>query len=109
MVLGDKMTLGPVEIHDVSTNHMASMALVYIPSAKAVFQADHYTGNYEGDAPSPAGLGTPMLKQRIDELGLDVDWVLSAHGRKPVSWGEFEAAAAAYQGDPCIGNRPICR
>jgi len=108
-VLDTTMSLGPVEIYDVSTNHMESMALVYIPSVKAVFQADHYTGNYVGDAPSPAGYGTVMLKKRIEELGLDVETVLSAHGRKAVSWTEIEAAVAAYDPDPCPADRAICR
>ena len=109
MLLDEKMTLGPVEIYDIWTNHMESMALVYIPSAKAVFQADHYTGLYEGDAPSPAGLGTVLFKQAVDDLGLDVETVLSAHGRKPVPWSELEAAVAAYDPDPCPTNRAICR
>ena len=107
--LDGEMTLGPVKIYDVHTNHMASMALVYIPSVKAVFQADHYGGLYEGDAPSPAGMGTALLKKRIEELGLDVDIVLSAHARKASSWSEIEAAVAAYDPDPCPANRAICR
>ena len=66
----------------------------------------------EEDAPvdgSPAGAGSVMLKKRIEELGLDVETVLSAHGRKAVTWSEFEAAVAAYDDDPCIGARAICR
>ena len=108
-VLDGKMTLGPVEIYDIYTNHMESMALVYIPSVKAVFQADHYTSMYTGDALSPAGRGTVMLKEAIEALGLDVDTVLSAHGRKAISWAEFVSAAASYDPDPCPANRAICR
>ena len=108
-VLDGTMSLGPVEIYDVTTNHMESMALVYIPSVKAVFQADHYTGNYVGDAVSPGGRGTAVLKDAITALDIDVDTVLSAHGPKITSWAEFEAAAAAYDPDPCPGGRAICR
>ncbi len=108
-VLDEKMTLGPVEIYDISTNHMASMALVYIPSIKAVFQADHYNGTYAGDVVSPGGSGTVALKKAIAALDLDVDTVLSAHGSKIIPWSEFEAAATNYDPDPCPGGRAICR
>lgn len=108
-VLDEKMSLGPIEIYDVTTNHMESMALVYIPSVKAVFQADHYTGNYVGDAVSPGGSGTVALKAAIAALDLDVETVLSAHGPKLVSWDEFAAAAENYDPDPCPGGRAICR
>ncbi|NNE42345.1 MAG: hypothetical protein HKN14_15665, partial [Marinicaulis sp.] len=108
VLLDEKMTLGPVEIYDIATNHQESYALVYIPSVKAVFQADHYTGLYE-DAIAPAALGSVKLKEAIDGLGFDVEMVLSAHGRKPVSWGDFSAAVAAYVPNPCPNNRPICR
>lgn len=108
MVLDDSMTLGPVQLYDIATNHMESMALVYIPSAKAIFQADHYTGVYEGTAPTPIGPGTVYLKNHIDALGLDVATILSAHGRKAVSWDEFSAAVAGYDGQPCKSGRPIC-
>ncbi|WFL77513.1 hypothetical protein P7228_00165 [Altererythrobacter arenosus] len=108
MVLDGSMTLGPVQIYDVATNHMESMALVYIPAASAIFQADHYTGLYEGAAPTPVGAGTVYLKNHIEALGLDVATILSAHGRKAVTWEEFSAAVAGYDGQPCKSGRPIC-
>jgi len=107
-IIDEKMTLGPVEIYDITTSHAESYALVYIPAAKAVFQADHYNGQYE-DAPSPAGIGAVTLKSAIDALGLDVDILLSAHGRKAVSWEAFAAAVDAYAPDPCPTGRAICR
>lgn len=102
------MSLGPLEIHDIATSHAESYALVYAPSINAAFQADHYNGNYV-DGPSPAGIGTVTLARAIDELGLDVDILLSAHGRKANPWAEVEAAVAAYDPNPCPGNRAICR
>ena len=108
VVLDGSMTLGPVQLHDVATNHMESMALAYIPAAKAIFQADHYTGIYEGTVPTPIGPGSVHLKKRIEELGLEVDTILSAHGRKAVTWGEFSEAVAGYDGQPCKSGRPIC-
>lgn len=108
ILVEDGMALGPVTIHDIATNHMESMALVHIPTAGAIFQADHYTGVYEGTTPSAAGRGTVELKKRIEESGLDVRTILSAHGRKQVGWDEFAAAAASFDGTPCKSGRPIC-
>ena len=107
-LLDGKMTLGPVEVYDISTNHAESFALVYIPGAKAAFQADHYTGNYV-DGPSLAGTSSVHLKKAIDGLGIDVDILLSAHGRKASAWADFEAAVAAYDPQPCASGRAICR
>lgn len=108
IVLDGEMTLGPVQIYDFASNHMESMALAYIPAARAIFQADHYTGAYEGDVPSPIGPGTVHLKNWIDARGLGVDTVLSAHGRKAVTWAELSGSVANYDGQPCKSGRPIC-
>ena len=108
MILDEKTTLGPVEVYDIATSHAESYAAVYIPAAKAVFQADHYNGLYV-DGPSPAGVGTVTFKKAIDDLGLDVETLLSAHGRKAVAWSEVEQAVAVYDPSPCVSGRPICR
>ncbi len=107
-IIDGKMTLGPVEVYDISTNHAESYALAYIPGAKAAFQADHYNGNY-ADAPSLAGTSSVSIKNAIDDLNIDVDVLLSAHGRKASSWEDFEAAVAAYDPRPCASGRAICR
>lgn len=107
-IIDGHASVGPVEVHDIWTSHAESYALAYVPSVKAAFQADHYNGNYV-DGPSPAGIGTVTLKRAIDELGLDVDTLLSAHGRKANAWSDVEAAVAAYDSDPCLANRAICR
>ena len=103
-----QMNHGPVEAYDISTSHAESYALAYVPGANIAFQADHYNGNYV-DGPSPAGIGTVTLKQAIDALGLHVDVLLSAHGRKPNPWTDIEAAVANYNPQPCPQNRAICR
>jgi len=107
-IIDGHMSLGPVEIHDIATSHAESYALAYLPSINTAFQADHYNGNYV-DGPSGAGIGTLTLARAIGELGLDVDILLSAHGRKANPWAEVEAAIAAYDPTPCIGDRAICR
>ncbi len=107
-IIDGQTTLGPVEIYDIWTSHAESYALAYVPVANIAFQADHYNGNYV-DSPSPAGIGTVTLKQAIDDLGLDVDVLLSAHGRKPNPWSDIQSAVADYDSEPCPRNRAICR
>lgn len=107
-IIDERATVGPVETYDISTNHAESYALVYIPASKAVFQVDHYNGLYE-DAPNAAGASAVSLKTAIDRLDLDVETVLSGHGRKAESWADFEAAVAAYDPAPCPSGRVICK
>ena len=106
--IDEKAAIGPVEVYDISTNHAESYALVYVPTANAVFQVDHYNGLYQ-DAPNAAGAGGVSLKAEIDRLGLDVATMLSGHGRKAESWTDFEAAVAAYDPAPCPSGRAICK
>lgn len=108
MIVDGSAGVGPVMVHDVWTNHAESYAIAYVPSAKLVFQADHYNGIYV-DGPSPANVGSVAFKKAVERLGLEADAILSAHGRKVESWADFEAAVAEFDGNPCIGNRAICR
>lgn len=107
-IVSGAMTLGPVAVHDVWTNHAESNALVYVPAAKIAFETDHYGGVYV-DAPTPAGRSAVFLKNAIGRAGLDVATLVSEHNRKVSTWAEFSAAVAAYQPDPCPRARAICR
>ena len=107
MIIDGSLTLGPVEVYDIATNHAESYALAYVPEGGIAFQADHYNSLYE-DAPSSAGLSAVKLKEAIDGLGVNVSTLLSAHGRAPIPWTAFEAAVAAYNPDPCPSGRAIC-
>ena len=106
MIIEDAATIGPVEVYDIATNHAESYALAYVAPGIA-FQADHYNGLYD-DAVAPAGSSAVSLKNAIDGLDLNVETLLSAHGRKAVSWSEFESAVSAYNPDGCPSGRPIC-
>lgn len=106
-LIDKKASIGPVEVHDIWTSHAESYALVYIPASKTVFQVDHYNGLYN-EAPNAAGIGAVTLKAAIDRLDLDVETVLSGHGRKAESWADFEAAVAGYEPAPCPSGRAIC-
>ena len=107
-ILDEKMTLGPVEIYDITTNHAQSYALVYLPTSKTAFQVDHY-GDAFADTVSPANARSIGLKNAIDALGIEVETLLSGHNPKATPWADFETAVAEFDPNPCPTNRAICR
>jgi glyoxylase-like metal-dependent hydrolase (beta-lactamase superfamily II) len=68
----------PVEVYPLAGNHAEDMVITYVPEAGVVFVADVYSPN--PNATSNPGAGTMALKERIDELGLDVTTIVGAHG-----------------------------
>jgi len=106
--MGKTKTLGPVEIYDISTSHVGSYALVYVPSSKIIIQADHYNNNFI-NGPASASRNSVSLKTEIDKLGFEVETILSLQGRKIESWGDFSEAVSNYNPAPCPTRRPICR
>jgi len=108
-ILDTKMTLGPVEIHDIATAHVGSFALVYVPEDKTLFQVDHY-GGYFKEGPSSATRSAASLKAEIDRLGLDADIILSGHHRKAETYNMFLTSLKSYyRPGPCPTGRAICR
>lgn len=108
-VLDKKMTLGPIEIHDIATSHVGSFALVYVPEDKTVFQVDHY-GGYFKEGPSFALRTAATLKNEIDRLGLDVNVILSGHHRKAEPYTMFLTSLKKYYHPGlCPTRRSICR
>lgn len=106
--VSEKQTLGPFEIHPFSTRHAEQNLLVYLPANKAIFQADHYGSAYK-DKVGSLNDNAVMFRDAVDALGLDVEIVLSAHGRKQESWAAFSAAVDAKQSFSCFKGRKICR
>lgn len=106
--VSEKQTLGPFEIHPFTTRHAAQNLLVYIPDNKAVFQADHYGSAYKDKVGNLNG-NAVMFRDAVDALGLDVEIVLSAHGRKQESWAAFSDAVDNKQPFRCFKGRKICR
>ena len=104
----EKEILGPVEIYLISTTHAELNAVTYIPSAKAIFQADHYNAQYKSHGSYVSHFGM-SFKHEIERLGLDVDYLYSAHTRKAEPWAVFESMAAKHIPGPCPTRRKICR
>ncbi|MGB0907484.1 MAG: hypothetical protein ACPGVT_08320 [Maricaulaceae bacterium] len=108
-IIDDKKTsVGPVDVHIISTTHAQEYALAYVPSVKAVYQADHYNGSYKNQG-SPVNHAAMSMKTEIERLGLDVDYLYSAHTRKAEPWAVFEAMSKTYVAGPCPTGRKICR
>ena len=108
-ILDNKMTLGPVEIHDIATSHVGSFALVYVPEDRTVFQVDHY-GGYFKDGPSFAYRSAATLKAEIERLGLDVEVILSGQHRKAEPYTMFLTSLNLnYRPGLCPTKRVICR
>ena len=104
----DKTSVGGVEIHMISTSHVQTYALPYIPSAKTIFQGDLYGNNIKASGGYVGHAGISM-KSEIERLGLDVATLLSAHHRKAEKWEDFEAMAAKYVPGTCPTGRKICQ
>jgi hypothetical protein len=107
-IMGKQKMLGPVEIYDIATSHVGSLALVYVPKSKTAIQVDHYDNDFIV-GPSPANRASVTLHAEIERLNLDVETLVSLHGRKPDTWETFLTAIAAYDPSPCPTKRPICR
>jgi hypothetical protein len=64
-----------IVVKNVRSPHAADMYVVYLPGERLVFQSDLY--NWPDRAVTDS---TVDLVNRIDELGWDVDRVISSHG-----------------------------
>jgi len=102
------LSLGPVEIHDITTTHADHIPLVYIPEIKVIYQADSY-GNSYVDAPGFAGIGGVTLKNEIDRLGLDVREILFIYNPESGRYSDFEKAVENFIPRPCFEKRDICK
>lgn len=102
-------SVGPLKTYTVPTSHAVEYALIYIPDGNIIYQDDLFIPSVKGGLSfvNQSGL---VFQDRVSELGLDVDIVLSGHSRKAEKWSDFEAAASQVKlGDICPRNREICR
>lgn len=104
----DKTSLSGVDIYMTSIpRHVQSYALLHIPAAKTVFQEDLYNAKYKtrGSAVNANGIA---LKNDVERLGLEVDYIIGAHKRKAEPWADFAVEAAKYVRAKCPTRRKIC-
>lgn len=82
-----------VEVHNtVGDDHSDELLIAYIPSIKAIVEADSYSPGPAGaPPPRPAPANAVVLYDNVQRLKLDVATVIGVHGRGPVPFSEFKA------------------
>jgi glyoxylase-like metal-dependent hydrolase (beta-lactamase superfamily II) len=111
LTMGERMTLGSdegrVELYNVSTIHAKNYLLVYVPSTRTLFMADHFNTPYETGAPV-AGLNTVSMNEALEPLDINYKKIVTAHGARVYSAGDFSASVKAYRDFDCPQDRPLC-
>lgn len=79
-----------VELYDIGPSpHANEMLVAYLPKEKLLFEADLVPVNQDGTLPV-ATEASVQLAEKIQQLGLDVERIVGAHGR-PLTIEEFRA------------------
>lgn len=111
LAVGQRMTLGEgkdrVEIYDVSTLHSVSNLLVYVPSVRTVFMADHFNSPFEKGTPV-ANANTMSMNAALDDVDIGFKKIVTAHGARVFSSSDFSASVKAYRDYDCPDDRPLC-
>lgn len=111
MTVGKRTTLGEgrdrVEIFEVSTIHAASYLIVYVPSERTIFIADHLGSPYATGVPV-ANLNTTSMLAALESLDLDVRRIATAHNGRIFSFKDLTDSVAAYADFSCAADRPVC-
>jgi hypothetical protein len=82
-----------VELYNIGQNpHAADLVVAYVPSVKALYEADALDLPAVGDI-GPGGPTTVDLMQKTDALKLDVQTIIPAHGR-PGTVDDLKTAAS---------------
>jgi glyoxylase-like metal-dependent hydrolase (beta-lactamase superfamily II) len=109
--VNSRMTLGEgndrVELYDVSTIHSASNLLFYVPGTRTLFIADHFGGPYAEGVPT-ANRNTVSMAEALEPLDLDFRKLVTAHGARVYTNGDFEASVKSYRDYDCPDNLPLC-
>jgi glyoxylase-like metal-dependent hydrolase (beta-lactamase superfamily II) len=111
LTMGERMTLGSgdqrVELYNVSTIHASSYLLVYVPATRTLFMADHFNTPFEKGVPV-ANLSTVSMNAVLEPLDINYKKIVTAHGARVYSDGDFSASVKAYRDFDCPQDRPLC-
>ena len=111
LTMGERMTLGSgdqrVELYNVSTIHANNYLLFYVPGVRTLFMADHFNTPYEEGAPV-ASLNTVSMSESLEPLDINYKKIVTAHGARVYSAGDFGASVKAYRDFDCPQDRPLC-
>lgn len=98
---------GKVQVFDIATAHSDQYLLVYVPSAKLVFSADHFSTALEEGLPS-ANNNMVTFRQAVEKLDLDIDGFLGAHGPRMLTMADLRSATDGYQEASCPAGASVC-
>ncbi len=87
------------EVYDVGPNHADEILIVFFPNQKLIYVADIYEYN-EGTTPPPL---LTAFADKMDELDLDFENFIAAHGR-PKTAEQFREAVAQARAAPRRGE-----
>ena len=99
---------GIVEVYNMSSTHSRQNLLVYVPHAKAMFVADHFSTDLKTGLPN-ADKGTVILRKEIDKLQLDVKTFLGAHGSRILTLSDLHTVADSYADGQCPKGLNLCQ
>lgn len=98
---------GTIEVYDIPSTHSRHNLMVYIPSQKLLFTADHFSTDLKSNLPN-ADKGTVALRKNIQELQLDVEKFLGAHGARILTNADFQVVVDSFAEEKCLGGMAIC-
>jgi glyoxylase-like metal-dependent hydrolase (beta-lactamase superfamily II) len=96
-----------VEVYEVSTIHAASFLVLYVPSTKTVFIADHFGSAFAKTIPDADQDSVDMLNA-LEALDIDIQKIATAHNPRIFTMAEMRKSVANFTPSICAGKRPVC-
>lgn len=98
---------GNMQVIDIATAHSAQYLLVYVPAAKLVFSADHFSTNLENGLPNPNN-NMVTFRTAVEALDLDIEGFLGAHGKRLLTMEDLKNATDGYTPASCPSGDAFC-
>ena len=98
---------GKVKVFNMPSTHSDQNLFVYLPKAKLIFVADHFSTDLKTGLPH-ADKGTVILRKQVDELQLDVERFVSSHGSRILTISDLHTVAASYSDGICPTDIWVC-
>jgi glyoxylase-like metal-dependent hydrolase (beta-lactamase superfamily II) len=102
-----KYSNGMVEVFNMPSTHSDQNLLIYIPKAKLMFTADHFSTDLKMGLPN-ADKGTVILRNEITRLNLGVERFLGAHGPRVLTISDLHKAVDSYSKGRCPKGITVC-
>jgi hypothetical protein len=78
-----------------------------VPSARTLFMADHFNTPYAKAVPV-ANRSTMSMDAALEPLDISYRKIVTAHGARVYSAGDFSASVEAFRDYDCPDDRPLC-